>query len=175
MTRWRPWVATIASVIGLGVATYLTYSHYTDPHELSLACAGSSSHGVINCQKVLTSANSEILGIPVALYGAIFFVFMLAINLPVAWRSPSLLVARLRLAAAVVGMGMVIYLVAVEALVVRALCEYCTSVHLMQFILFMLVITGWNDTGYAATLWEDDEVYEGDPASVDAGAAGATA
>jgi uncharacterized membrane protein len=157
MTRWRPIVGLVVSILGLGVATYLTYSHYTDPSASNLVCLGGSSGGTIDCAAVLTSGWSSILGLPVALYGAVFFLFMVGINLPVMWRSPSLLVARLRLAAAVVGMGMVLYLVSVELLAVKHICVWCTSVHILQFALFMIVITGWNDTGWAASQWAEDE------------------
>jgi uncharacterized membrane protein len=159
MTRWRPIAATIISLLGLAVATYLTYSHYTAGAKGVTSCpfGGGSAGSTINCGLVLTSRFSTILGLPVALYGAIFFVFMVGINLPVMWRSPSLLVARLRLGAAVAGMAMVIYLVGVELLGVHHICIWCTSVHIFQFALFMLVITGWNDTGWAASQWSDAE------------------
>jgi uncharacterized membrane protein len=153
MTRWRPIAATIVSLLGLGIATYLTYSHYTNPSASKLACVSGS--GTIDCAAVLTSSWSKILGLPVALYGAVFFAFMLAINVPPAWRSPSLLLARVRLAAACVGMGTVVYLVGVELLAVHHICIWCTGVHILQFALFMLVITGWNDTGWAALQWAE--------------------
>jgi uncharacterized membrane protein len=158
MTRWRPWVALILSVLGLGVAVFLTYSHYANPTENHLFCVGGgATGGAIDCQAVLTSGYSSILGVPVALFGAIFFVFMCIINLPAAWRSESLLVARARLAAVVVGMVMVIYLVGVELLAVHHICLYCTSIHVVQFALFMLVITGWNDTGWAVSQWAEED------------------
>jgi uncharacterized membrane protein len=96
----------------------------------------------------------------VALYGAVFFLFMVVINVPAMWRSESLLVARLRLAAACLGMVMVLYLVGVELLAVKHICIWCTSVHILQFALFMLVITGWNDTGWAVAGWADEEPGE---------------
>src|ERR1700691_4619775 len=161
MTRWRPIVATIISVLGLGIATYLTYSHYSTPTGAPRSCPFSGSGGgTINCLKVLTSSYSSIFGLPVALYGAVFFVFMTGINLPVMWRSPSLVVARLRLAAAVAGMAMVLYLVSVELIAVRFICIWCTSVHILQFALFMIVITGWNDTGWAVSQWADEDAEE---------------
>lgn len=155
MSRWRPITATIASLLGLAVATFLTYSHYAEPKTGVPVCIFGSSHGTIDCAAVLTSGWSTILGLPVALYGAVFFVFMVVINLPAMWRSESLLVARLRLAAACAGMAMVLYLVGVELLAVHKICIWCTSVHILQFALFMLVITGWNDTGWAALQWAD--------------------
>jgi uncharacterized membrane protein len=157
MTRWRPLVATLVSLVGLGLATYLTYSHYSNPSEATLGCfLSGKGGGTVDCQAVLTSRYSSILGLPVALYGAVFFLFMSVINLPALWRSPSLLVARLRLAAAVVGMATVLYLVSVELLAVKHICVWCTGVHILQFTLFMLVITGWNDTGWAASQWVEE-------------------
>jgi uncharacterized membrane protein len=157
MSRWRPWTALIVSAVGLGVATYLTYSHYSDPSEKSLTCPLHAVSGTVNCQLVLTSSYSRVFGVPVALYGALFFVFMLVINLPPMWRSANIWIARARLAGAIVGMVTVLYLVAVEFLAVKHICIYCTSVHVLQFALFLLVVTGWNDTGYAASLWNEDD------------------
>ena len=99
-----------------------------------------------------------ILGLPVALYGAVFFVFMTVINLPLLWRSTSVWVARLRLAAAIAGIGMVIYLISVETLVVHHICIWCTGVHVFMFALFVLITTGWQDTGWAQSQWSDDEL-----------------
>jgi uncharacterized membrane protein len=156
MSRWRPITATIVSVLGLAVAVYLTYSHYTAGSKGVNVCPlGGNGSGAIDCGAVLTSGWSTILGLPVALYGAVFFVFMIAINVPAMWRSESLLVARLRLAAVCVGMVSVVYLVGVELLAVHKICIWCTSVHILQFVLFMLVITGWNDTGWAAVQWDE--------------------
>jgi uncharacterized membrane protein len=158
MSRWRPVTATIVSLLGLAVATYLTYSHYSNPSESLLTCPGGGlGGGAIDCQAVLTSGYSTIFGLPVALYGAVFFLFMTFMNLPVMWHSQSLLVARLRLAAAAAGMAMVLYLVSIELLEVHKICIWCTSVHVLQFILFLLVITGWYDTGWAASGWEANE------------------
>jgi uncharacterized membrane protein len=159
MTRWRPITATIVSVLGLAIATYLTYEHYTAPNGAVGTCplAGFGG-GAINCAAVTTSAQSMIFGLPVALYGALYFVFMIGINLPVLWRSPSPWIARLRLAAAVAGIGMVLYLISMETLVIHHICIWCTGVHILMFALFVLITTGWQDTGWAASRWNDEEL-----------------
>ena len=46
------------------------------------------------------------------------------------------------------GMGFVIYLISQELLVIKAVCLWCTSIHVIEFLLFLLTITGWYDTGY---------------------------
>lgn len=125
------------AVIGLALSTYLTYVHYAEPR--SLSCPDT---GVINCTKVTTSPESMFFGFfPVALAGALYFLVMTALVLPRAWRSSRTGLASLRAAGAVAGMGMVCYLVYVEAVVVHALCLYCTAVHVVTFLLFLAILT----------------------------------
>jgi uncharacterized membrane protein len=162
MTRWRPITATIVSILGLGIATYLTYAHYGTATGAPVCAGGENANTVINCAAVTTSAESMILGIPVALYGAIYFVFMIVINLPALWRSPSMWVARIRLAAAIAGIGTVIYLISMETLVIHHICIWCTGVHILMFALFVLITTGWQETGWYASQWADDEELESD-------------
>lgn len=124
------------ALAGLGLSTYLTWVHYTEPRALS--CPDT---GVINCTKVTTSPESMIFGvIPVALAGALYFLAMTALVVPASWRSRSQLVHTARLLGAVAGIGMVCYLVYVEAVVVHAICLYCTAVHAITFILFVAIL-----------------------------------
>jgi hypothetical protein len=63
-------------------------------------------------------------------------------------------------------MGFVLYLVGVEFLVVHHMCIYCTGVHILQFALFLLVTTGWYDTGYVALRdggYDDEEPEQAAP------------
>ena len=135
--RWGPAVTLPLALVGLGLSTYLTWVHYTEPRALS--CPDT---GVINCTKVTTSPESMIFGVlPVALTGALYFLVMTGLTVPVAWRASSPWLSRGRLAGAVVGIGMVCYLVYVEAVVVHAICLYCTAVHVVTFGLFVAVLT----------------------------------
>lgn len=162
MTRWRPIATTLVCLVGLGLAGYLTWAHYFDQAIISSSCPlGGGANSFINCGKVTSSGPSIIFGLPVALYGLLYFIAMTVLCLPWAWRSPSMWVARLRLAAVVAGMGFVLYLVSVEFLELHALCIYCTGEHLLQFALFLLVLTGWYDTGYAQTQWQGEEAEDG--------------
>lgn len=164
---WRATTTLLLSLAGLGLAAFLTWGHYFDQGAISNSCKGAFgavSGGAIDCGAVTTSSWSMILGVPVALWGALFFVFMVAINSPQAWRSPSIWVARLRLAASATGIAFVVYLVAVELLAVGKICIYCTGVHLIMFALFIVVATGWADTGWSrfVTAYDADEPEEED-------------
>jgi uncharacterized membrane protein len=132
---WAVWTSLVLGVIGLGIAIYLTYEHYTG--NKSLVC---SDNGAVNCAKVTTSKWSSLLGVPVAVYGLVFFVVLIPLLLPKAWAATDPRVRRARLAVVSAGMASVIYLVCIEAFKVRAICLWCTGVHVITFLLFLLVL-----------------------------------
>jgi uncharacterized membrane protein len=133
------WVALGFSLFGAGVATYLTLAHYTKA--VSIVCPV-SLHGAINCEKVTTSPQSMVFGIPVAVLGLGYFLTMIVLNLPVMWRSYSKELAVLRMALAVSGIGFVLYLLAMELFVIKAICLWCTSTHIMAFGLLVTIAAG---------------------------------
>jgi uncharacterized membrane protein len=139
-----PWmqIATLAlALAGLGVSIYLTISHFTET-----ALAGCSESGLVNCTKVTTSPESYVFGIPVAVLGLAFFVFAVAIMSPWAWQSTRREIHLARIASLVVGIGFVIYLIYAELFIIDGICLYCTSVHVITFVLFVL-------TAIAAAVW----------------------
>jgi uncharacterized membrane protein len=138
---WLPVTSLVIAVAGLLVAGYLTYEHFTA--STTLACPET---GVVNCQKVTTSAQSEVFGIPVTLLGLLFFAPMVVACLPGFWRSPHPLVRYGRLAYAVVGIGFVGYLVYAELFILDAICLWCTAVHGLTFALFAVIAFGTAST-----------------------------
>jgi uncharacterized membrane protein len=131
---WRSLLALGLSLFGLGVSIYLTIAHFGGA---PLVCSNS---GVINCLKVTTSTQSYFLHAPVAILGLGFYTVLTALNLPVAWRSNDRRVHIARLAMLVLGMGFALYLVSAELLIIGAICLWCTSVHIVTFALFVLVV-----------------------------------
>ncbi len=135
--RWPAVVGTLLCLAGIGVATYLTITHYDT--SVTLACP---DKGVINCAKVTSSTYSKVFGIPVAVLGLAFFVSMLPLQLPMAWRSTSPLIRRARVAAVVVGIGFVMWLLYAELVKIKNICLYCTSVHAITFLLLITTVIG---------------------------------
>jgi uncharacterized membrane protein len=135
--RWVSPSAVVLCMAGLGVSTYLTIAHYTA--SITLACPDT---GTVSCEKVTTSPQSVISGIPVAVLGVAFFASMLVLNVPAAWRHPSpfLLVSRLGLATG--GVGFAVYLIYTELFTVHAICLWCTSAHVLAFLLFGVTLFG---------------------------------
>jgi uncharacterized membrane protein len=134
--RWIQLTALVLSLAGLGVSIYLTIVHFGSKN--FLIC---SANGTIDCEKVLTSSQAMVFGIfPVAVLGLAFYVFMVAINSPWAWRSPLPIIWWARLAGAVTGMGFVLYLIYAELIQIGNICLWCTSVHVITFLLFVLLV-----------------------------------
>jgi uncharacterized membrane protein len=138
---WFQIVTWFLSLAGLGVSIYLTIAHFTDK-----PLAGCSESGAINCTKVTTSPQSYVFGIPVAVLGLAFFMAMVALMSPWAWRWARREVALIRIASLVVGVGFVLYLIYTELFTIGAICLYCTSVHAITFVLFVLA-------AFAAAAW----------------------
>jgi len=135
--RWRVAASVVLSLLGLGISIYLTVAHFIGTQALS--CPGGG--GVINCAKVTTSAQSHFLGMPVAVLGLAYYLVMVGINLPVAWRAADRRIHLARLALAVVGMAFALYLVSAELVIIGNICLWCTGVHIVTFLLFVLIIS----------------------------------
>jgi uncharacterized membrane protein len=129
---WAAPLSLLLVLLGLAVSAYLTAQHFSS--SLVLACP---DRGVIDCAKVTTSDQSELAGVPVALLGLLWFAALLPLVLPRAWRAGRLRLPRL--AAVGLGVPMVLYLVYTEAITLRALCLYCTAVHVVAVLLFAVV------------------------------------
>jgi uncharacterized membrane protein len=131
--RWQPVTCLLLSVVGLAGSIYLTLVHF-DSH-ITLTCPENTS-----CVKILTSNTSHFLGIPVPLLGLAYFVPMTLLCLPVAWRSVDRRVHLARLVLSVIGVAMIIYLFVEELFIIKALCVWCSIVHLVGFLLFVIIV-----------------------------------
>lgn len=150
-----PWiVGLVLCLLGLAAASYLTVAHYVTG--VTLACPDT---GLINCEKVTTSSYSTILGIPVAVLGLAFFVFMLPLQTPWAWRSTNQYLRIVRMASCVVGMGFVLWLLYAELIKIGNICLYCTSVHALTFLI--LLSTAFGTIATAPSLDDGPEGSDG--------------
>jgi uncharacterized membrane protein len=136
---WRVYLAFALSLAGLGISIYLTIQHFA---KLPLSCP---THGFINCEKVTTSAESYFPPfsgwphLPVAFLGLCFYAVVAVMNAPPLWRSEVRAVHAARFGLMCLGMGFALYLVSAEFLIINNICLWCSSVHLITFVLFVLV------------------------------------
>lgn len=140
---WLQLVAFALAIAGLGISAYETWAHFNGNHLAGCPSGGSST---FNCAAVITSPQSMVFNvIPVAVLGLAFYVVAVALFSPWAWRLPWRQVHLLRLASMIVGMGFVVYLIYAE-LQVGSICEYCTGVHIVTFLLFCITV-------FSAAIW----------------------
>lgn len=133
--RWLQFSSLVLALIGLGISAYETYAHFNGNH-----LAGCVAGGTFNCSAVITSSQSMVFGvIPVAILGLAFYVVAVPLFTPWAWRLEQRRVHQLRLASVIVGVGFVMYLIYAE-LQIGSICEYCTGVHVVTFLLFCITV-----------------------------------
>jgi uncharacterized membrane protein len=141
---WLPWTALGLCVLGLADSGYQVYTHFTGTGLLGCSTKADA------CVLVQNSVYAWVFGVPVAVYGAVFFAFMTVICAPWAWRSGLRLIRPARTAAVVIGMIFVLYLIYRELISLGQICEYCTSVHIITFLLFGLLVYDATGTRPAA-------------------------
>jgi uncharacterized membrane protein len=118
----------VLTTLGLGVASYLTYVHYSGSPPV---CTAGGS-----CLKVQTSIYSKLAGVPVALMGLIGYIAILASLL-----APENETSRFAtLAFTIAGFGFSAYLTYRELFSIHAICEWCASSAAIMTILMLLAV-----------------------------------
>ena len=123
MIPWRR-IGLALGAIGLVDSLYLSANSLDE--SVQLVCPNT---GVINCGTVTSSLYSRVLGIPVALLGAIWFAIMVAL---IYTNRPSYTIVLVPLW--VSGMAFAGYLIFVELSVLHAICLYCTLAHVIAVL-----------------------------------------
>lgn len=128
MTERRLWrAALVLAAIGIGIAGYLVYVHYTDTKVLC-----SISHG---CETVQKSKYAKLAGVPVALLGLIGYVAILA-TLFVRSEGGRLAGAGM----ALVGLGFSGWLTYLEAARIHAWCQWCVGSAIVMTLLTIVLV-----------------------------------
>jgi uncharacterized membrane protein len=78
----------------------------------------------------------------VALLGLLFFIAVVPFLSPPAWAARARWVSAVRLGMLGLGVGFVLYLVWAELFRIRAICLWCTGVHVLTLLTFVLVVFG---------------------------------
>jgi uncharacterized membrane protein len=118
----------VITVIGIGIATYLTYVHYAG---IKVACLSSGG-----CETVQASRWSRLDGIPVAVLGLVGYVLIFA---SLAVRGDIGRIGGFGLA--LVGFLFSMYLTYREVFSIHAICQWCVGSAVLMTAL--LILTGW--------------------------------
>ena len=121
-------IALVVAFIGFLDATFLTAEHYLEgPIPCSI---------VKGCEIVTTSVYSVFIGLPIALYGALFYVAVIVLSILFLDRKkimPLRLYAYLSITAFLISLG----LLAVQAFILHAYCLYCLASAFFSTVLFV--------------------------------------
>jgi uncharacterized membrane protein len=121
----------LVSFVGFLDASYLTIAHYTG---VSLRCT------VFNgCEQVTTSKYSEILGIPVALLGVLYYLTILLTTL-FYFDSRKDCLPRYIAWATCAGMSASVWFVFLQVFIIKAICQYCMVSATTSTLLFIFGI-----------------------------------
>jgi uncharacterized membrane protein len=126
-------IAAIVSLVGLGDSVYLTVHHYTaEPVPCSL---------IAGCEQVLTSEYAEVIGLPLAIFGAAayFVAFSLALlafyGNRITWTLFGIQIVLMAL--------FTTWLVYVQAVLIGAFCQFCLLSAATTFTLLVIYIVSW--------------------------------
>jgi uncharacterized membrane protein len=120
------WAMVAIAVLGLALASYLVYVHYSGSKPV---CTTSGA-----CLKVQTSVYSKLAGVPVALIGLIGYVAIFG-SLLVRDRDEVRLAT---LGMTVIGVCFSGYLTYREVFTLKTICEECAASAVLMLILFLL-------------------------------------
>lgn len=109
-------IATVAAAIGFGDSLYLTFSHYGDSAVVCNLLDG--------CNVVLGSTWATVFGIPVALFGAVYYSVLLLLLLYYHVSKREILI-KVLLAVSTVGVVLSLWFLYVQLGIIGSLCEYC--------------------------------------------------
>lgn len=127
--RWVPWALTGVAYAGFVISAYLTFVHYRG--------YVSPCYVVRGCEAVQTSKYSVLLGVPVALLGALFFGLMFYLGIGLLTSSRVRLVQAYKVLA-FVGALAIIPLFLLQAIVLKAFCTYCVATEVIMLVLWGL-------------------------------------
>ncbi len=137
------WIMTGLAALGLAISLYLLTVHWGWWNAVCL--------GVGNCEVVNTSMYSELLGIPVALLGALTYLSLIAIGLAV-WRDLYAEYARLlRFFICAVGVAFSAYLTYIELFVLHEICPWCVMSAIIITLITILSILDYRQSAELET------------------------
>lgn len=119
------------SAFGLVAASTVLITYYEMKTAPPFCTAGSVGGIALNCNAVLGSRFSQLFGVPLEFFAAGYFVINVVLVCLIAFGSDSVFEGSLSLLFGwrFLGLVFVPYLVGVEVFILRAICIYCTVMH----------------------------------------------
>lgn len=130
-------ILLVCSLAGVAIAIYLTSVHYEN---VPLVC---SEKGLVDCARVLSSPYSVVPGtsIPITIPGLLWAGVSAALAVFALYqRDERRWIPVAQFGWALVGMLTVLYLVYVEIVRLHSICAWCTGMHVLILLMFLVTI-----------------------------------
>ncbi len=151
VSRLKLLVLVAMSAFGLWASSSVLVIYYTLNQQLPFCPPGSFLGIRLDCGAVLSSSYSQVMGIPLEILATVYFIVNLALVYLIAFGSEraSRISLNVLFGWRFIGVAIVPYLVFVELFLIRAICVYCTIMHvaiLADFVVISyLLFFGRND------------------------------
>jgi uncharacterized membrane protein len=159
----------VMSVFGLWASSSVLVIFYTLHQQLPICPSGTFFGIHLDCSSVLTSPYSVVFGVPLEILALFYFAVNLGLVYLIAFGSER--ASRVSLQALFgwrfIGVAIVPYLVFVELFLIRAICVYCTIMHvaiLTDFIVISYLLFFGKHSVWAEE--EEMSLEEGNPSRV---------
>ena len=129
------------SVFGLWASSMVLIIYNTLKQSLPFCPVQQGPGIVLNCDSVLSSRYSQVFGIPLELFAVAYFIMNLLLVYFIAFGSHRLFRASLNILFGwrFLGIAIVPYLVFVELFLIKAICVYCTIMHVAIIADFVII------------------------------------
>jgi uncharacterized membrane protein len=129
----------VLSLLGVGITIYLTSVHYEN---VPLVC---SESGLVNCARVISSSYSVVPGtsLPITIPGFAWCVVSASLAIAGLFATTGLWQRRIRITQfvwALSGLLVILYLVYVEIVRLHTICAWCTALHILILIMFLVTL-----------------------------------
>lgn len=125
---WVPIVLVSLAFVGMTDSSYVAL-HHSQGFLIPCGFAG-------GCDQVLNSPYAQFLGIPIAWFGVVFYFTIAATGLYAIFGYPKLL--RISFVAATIAFPITLYLLYLQAFVIKAFCDYCLLSATLVILIFFL-------------------------------------
>ena len=141
------WTHVVLSVLGLAASVYAVHLHALVKAGQSTGCGITDT---ISCDKVIGSQYGEFFGIPLGVFGGLFWAIVLVTAISGKSVSPRS-AALQRLAVGAVGIVTSVVLAYISLGVLHKFCPVCATTHVLSGINFLVALAGaWKLRGSVA-------------------------
>ncbi|HEY7028400.1 MAG TPA: vitamin K epoxide reductase family protein [Gemmatimonadales bacterium] len=127
--------AALLSLAGFFVSLYL--------YLYKIGKIGTLACGTGGCETVQASPFSRFLGLEVALYGVVGYVFLLILSMETLRRPAARLSSLLLLLCSGIGLAFTFYLTYIELFVIKAICRWCVGSAVIITLIFIVALLDW--------------------------------